>query len=531
MGWIEKFFCLSVDEECSTEIVPPSSDAIHRAMDGPIKKLTEQVDEEMLKKSPVVPYVNQGVASSDIEQWLMAERKAKNAVEVRGTKETVEGMRKREAKDSVEQSVPTKVSLPRNTKPDLIKHVLAGEGRIFKSLGDMFDWSDTPQGQAHWQSVASAYVARDGWDADQRYRLKKSDREYLEAVLVAYYDSLKKEPEMLSDKDSSEPSDTTTVDSYDAGWLPPGHVFCRSHEPACRLARQMISDGYMFEFMDRAVWHPCDPKENFEADGLYRQVLPGKQTQPILRGGRGEYVAGPQPEEPVKLVLEQPTGETSAPPVAGAPCPACKGPTQAMTFKHSGKDVDWCDRCKTGQSPEKSTHQFIGGGQQNTIDIRSSDGSRIGTCTITEPKTICLADHLKIQGQKYFIDLLADVNYVYGDAVLKLCGNNLRLDVDEVQKNLRKHMVRLREQLIDEVQSWFCGNGRLLETGPEIVDCYLSCSDNVWWLAEREAKSGNLGVAEEICSRLAHHLILASDVCNLLEEQKVMCLMNLILRR
>ena len=335
MGWLEKFFCLSVD--------------------GPVKKLAEQVDEEMLKKSPVVPYVTQGVASSDIERWLMAERKAKNAVEFRGAKETVEGMRKREPSTWVE----------------------AGH---------------------------------------QRHKAAK--------------DSLKKEPEMLSDKELDLEKDS------------------------------------------------------------------------------------PPP-----------------PPVAGAPCPACKGPTQAMTFKHSGKDVDWCDRCKTGQFPEKSTPQFIGGGQQSTIDIRSSDGSRIGTCTITEAKTICLADHLKIHGQKYLIDLLSSVKYDYGDAVLKLCGNNLRLDVDEVQKNLRKHMVRLREQLIDEVQSWFCGNGRLLETCPEIVDCYLSCRNGGWWLEERDATTGDTLVRNDICPRLAHHLILASDVCNLIQEQKVMCLMNLVLRK
>jgi hypothetical protein len=147
------------------------------------------------------------------------------------------------------------------------------------------------------------------------------------------------------------------------------------------------------------------------------------------------------------------------------------------------------------------------------------------------PASICLADHLKQKGELYFRTVLSDVKYDYEAAVARLCGDNARLDVDEVTTNLRKAMLRLRERLLEEIQSWFGGNGRLLETGPEIVECYISCRNGVWWLEEREAKSGKLGVAEEICSRIAYHVILASDVCNLLQEQKVMCLMNLILRR
>jgi hypothetical protein len=128
------------------------------------------------------------------------------------------------------------------------------------------------------------------------------------------------------------------------------------------------------------------------------------------------------------------------------------------------------------------------GYSSSTVEIRAQNGSLVGTCTIAEPAaSICLADHLKIHGQKYLIDLLADVKYVYGDAVLKLCGNNLRLDVDEVTKNLRKHMIVLREQLINEVESWFSGSGRLLETGPDIVECYLSRAkgDGLWQNAIR----------------------------------------------
>jgi hypothetical protein len=531
MGWLEKFFCLSVDEEeqrkafCEGNFCRP----------GPINTIRKEPDER-----PTLEQAAKGMA-----KLAEAAKKAGGKHAVQSAKETVEGMRKREPKDSpekiAEQSVPVKV--PRNTKPELIKHVLKGEGRIFKSLGDMFDWSDTPQGQVHWQAVASAYVARDGSDADQRYKLGKNDREYLEAVLVSYEDSLKtkfdpvaaadqivsgiekigwpnkKEWDMREDKeldlekDSPPPPPETRVptklpDSYQRAYV--NDLLMKKHASARDLWKafhwedtpqgneywkkvydQLIKDSYMRL--------PSDAKEYLRAlqklDDECRQKedREARQTVRQLRAEAAELKA-----EAAELKAE-----------------AAELKAEALAMKQSIEESK--HGVAVGGPIVGGQYHFIGGGQ---------------TGTITESKTICLADHLKIHGQKYLIDLLVDVDYVYGDAVLKLCGNSPHLDVDEVTKELRKHMVVLREQLINEVQSWFSGRGRLLETGPEIVDCYLACStDGQWLLWEKDSVTGGTLVREEICSRLAHHLILASDVCNLMEEQKVICLMNLILRR
>lgn len=194
------------------------------------------------------------------------------------------------------------------------------------------------------------------------------------------------------------------------------------------------------------------------------------------------------------------------------------------------------NRDKEMKLPEDARQYLLGlqklddeQGWQESIDIKAQDGSVVGTCTITSPASICLAEHLKQKGDGYLQQLLADVNYVYGDAIMKLCGDNLRLDVDEVTSNLKGSMVRLRERLRDEVAAWFRGNGLLLETGPEIVECYLSCKDHVWRISERNSLTRRMGVSEDICSRIAYHVMLASDVLTLQQEQKVMCLINLLL--
>jgi hypothetical protein len=308
----------------------------------------------------------------------------------------------------------------------------------------------------------------------------KNDREYLEAVLSAYYDSLKPGAKEDAVKDIDLEKDSPT---------PPAET--RLPKKYCRKSvNDLLMKRYVFytDVIEAFDWSDT-PQGRDYWKGIYEQAVADRKMW--LPHYAREYLLAMQ-----KLDDDQ---------------------------ESKSMETQLHQRQRNAELESKTA--------SNTIDIKSPDNRIVGTCTITDSKTICLADHLKIQGQKYLIDLLADVKYVYGDAVLKLCGNNLRLDVDEVTTNLRKAMLRLRERLLEEIQSWFGGNGRLLETGPEIVECYISCRNGVWWLEEREAKSGKLGVAEEICSRLAHHLILASDVCNLLQEQKVMCLMNLILRR
>ena len=91
-------------------------------------------------------------------------------------------------------------------------------------------------------------------------------------------------------------------------------------------------------------------------------------------------------------------------------------------------------------------------------------------------------------------------------------------------------MTSLCESLLDEVQEWFSGNGRLLDTGPEIVDCYLSCKDEgEWIISELDSKSGACLDWDTLESRSAYHIILASDFLTLDQEQKVLCLQNLTL--
>jgi len=73
-----------------------------------------------------------------------------------------------------------------------------------------------------------------------------------------------------------------------------------------------------------------------------------------------------------------------------------------------------------------------------------------------------------------------------------------------------------------EVAAWF-RKGRCLETGPADVKCCLECTrQRRWYLHERCATTGELISSNEIDERIAWHLILASDVSNLLFEQKVM---------
>jgi len=73
-----------------------------------------------------------------------------------------------------------------------------------------------------------------------------------------------------------------------------------------------------------------------------------------------------------------------------------------------------------------------------------------------------------------------------------------------------------------EVAAWFRG-GRCLETGPAEVKCCLECTrQRRWYLYEQCATTGELISINEIDERIAWHIILASDVSNLLFEQKVM---------
>lgn len=246
--------------------------------------------------------------------------------------------------------------------------------------------------------------------------------------------------------------------------------------------------------------------------------------------------------EPVELVLDQPidhrTGEVSREPQPGDDTPPdnwwqnhhphCG--TQYRGCHPTACPSDHFDR--TGKwVPDlayDSSRYAVAGGTEN----RSAASPYNFTATVVEPAPVSLADHLAGQPAKYLRALLVEVDYDYGDAVLQFMADNLRLDVDEVTKNLRKHMLTLRESLIDEVASWFVGRGRALGTGyPDIVECYLSYDNNVWRLSERETDSGKLGVSEEICSRLAYHLMLMSNELGIEQDEKVTCLMNLILRR
>lgn len=149
-----------------------------------------------------------------------------------------------------------------------------------------------------------------------------------------------------------------------------------------------------------------------------------------------------------------------------------------------------------------------------------------------KPKPLSLADHLREQPEDYLRKLLVDVDYDYTNACRKLMSDELRLNQDDVKKNLNRHMVTLRNDLQSEVQTWFNGNGRLLNTGPEIVDCFIACSKRMTWhISEMGASSGCPLVETAVNSRIAYHLIVAADILDLEQEQKVLCLHNLTIRR
>jgi len=341
------------------------------------------------------------------------------------------------------------------------------------------------------------------------------------AVLVAYNDSLKEEWDMREDKeldlekDSPEPPPETRVPLEVPSELPGGFdVF----EVECVIGTVhglagMTGAHQAKHLMAAFDWGAATAPACGFWDALHLQMLQSdraidlKTAEPRLYAYLLGCVALWQKQENAKLAVE----------------PTHKSETTTVDNYDAG--------FVNGPQPEVPAHSAIVGGQNNFVaDVVKTFGAKVVKVPAPAPST--LSEHLQKQGNEYLRELLVGVDYGYGDAVLKLMGDNLQLGLEDCEKNLRKHMIRLRERLLEEVQSWFSGKGRLLETGPEIVDCYLSCDrDGEWHLKECDPVTGGTLVREEICSRLAHHIILASDVCNLLQEQKVLCLMNLILRR
>ena len=465
MGWLEKFFCLSVDEDDYVEFAKGEQVSPNFCRPGPSNTIRKEPWEKHEDAAVLVAYND-----SLKEEWDMREDKELDL-----------------EKDSPEPPPETRVPLEVPSELpggfDVFEvecvigtvHGLAGMtgAHQAKHLMAAFDWgAATAPACGFWDALHLQML-----QSDRAIDLKTAEPR-LYAYLLGCVALWQKQENAKLAVEPTHKSETTTVDNYDAGFVPPGLVFSRGHEPSCRLARLMIDDGYMFEFLtdtSRDDWQPCGRDEQFDTEFIYRRVPAERQTQSILRGGRGGFVNGPQPEVPA--------------------------------------------------------HSAIVGGQNNFVaDVVKTFGAKVVKVPAPAPST--LSEHLQKQGNEYLRELLVGVDYGYGDAVLKLMGDNLQLGLEDCEKNLRKHMLKLRERLLEEVQSWFCGNGRLLETGPEIVDCYLSCDrDGEWHLKECDPVTGGTLVREEICSRLAHHIILASDVCNLLQEQKVLCLMNLILRR
>lgn len=76
----------------------------------------------------------------------------------------------------------SKTTVPSNTRSECLLRVLNGTGK-YKDICRMFDWSDTPQGQAYWNAFASRYVQRPGWQ--EAAAPHREEREYLEQVLKA----------------------------------------------------------------------------------------------------------------------------------------------------------------------------------------------------------------------------------------------------------------------------------------------------------------------------------------------------------
>lgn len=145
-------------------------------------------------------------------------------------------------------------------------------------------------------------------------------------------------------------------------------------------------------------------------------------------------------------------------------------------------------------------------------------------------KSILLADHLESKPDTYLREILVAVNYDYDQAVERIVSHSIHLDHDEVHLHLKKHISMLRSSLRDEVRSWFNGKGRSLETGPAIVDCWLSYHpDGYWRLSERSIASDRVLIDSKIPARLAYHLILASDLMTVSQDQQTLCLHSLIL--
>ena len=92
---------------------------------------------------------------------------------------------------------------------------------------------------------------------------------------------------------------------------------------------------------------------------------------------------------------------------------------------------------------------------------------------------------------------------------------------EELSRELRP----LQEELLAEVKGWFAGKGRCLETGPERVSCWIFVDESGYFFIRQTGVS----LLQMLPLQLALHIILANDVLNLIQENKVLVLHNLLL--
>jgi len=522
------------------EEIRPRRDFVAEAMAEPIRRMAEELDEKILKPPKDSP-----------------------------------------ARTS-EKSAPVKI--PGNFKPDLVKIVLGGRGKLFKPLNEMFNWGDTPQGQAHWQSLASNYTGRTHCHGNE-WKVPEKDREYLQSLLDAYEDTQrfkltpKPDPVAAADKIVADAEKEKAVSGQDNSVrdevLTPTKL-PESYKPLD--VEKLIKNTYIHhEDLWNAFAWAATPQGQTHWQQLYSKASTGNcrlspndivYLQGLQRLHENKLVKVQCRKEMEKLKAEAarlseeveaelpkiPAGfdlfETEC--VLGLTCglTGCTGPSQA---KHLGKAFDWKTTPQDAGIWKKLHWQMMQ--SDNAIDLKkhrhliydyllgvvAMHGQQQNgksqklelKVKITEPKKVTLVEHLAKQNKDYLRLLLVEVNYDYEAAVLKLMGDCLQLDEAETRKSLKGRLLELLETLRDEVASCFNGSGRLLGTGPETVDCFLSCNSQfIWYLSERDSTNGALREQTPIASAFAHHLIQATDMGLTIEQDaKVRCLHNLMLLR
>lgn len=600
MGLLAKFFGFDVTD---------------KDVEDAYKLAGEKIADEAKKATPCVPpkpfpsiksfsFATGGIVGRPVDQILLST----GGIAPRSAKKTVENMRKRKP----EPKPVVVTELPTNFKPDLVKQVISGKGKLFKPLNNMFDWSASPQGQAHWQSVTSGYVSRDGWADNVGYKVPKQDIEYLEACMDLYYELQKKESKVEQDNKVKQPSEER---SWAIAKLPTDY-----NEAAVLRLLNTNSRLTVSDLKNMFHWDSCDFRGPEYWQALLNEVEAGTRTRlykddlsylralqnfhmkeqvNLLKKDAKELTekseeelkkdAAPALTEvtslprdfddvPVKMLLNlQPhvtgmwAGFHQAEQLQKAfdwdsVTGVCNWERLYMELVASENMIDlqekhphvaaWLLGClaahglkdrkdrkeRTGEySPFiGSSHAAVAGGEDNKATI--ADGAITAEKLRPEPyepTQVFLKDILEKKDENFLRLLLVKCDYDLDATVKKLLGECMYLDEVEVRTNLPEHIYRLGNSLRAELHGWFNGNGRLLQTGPEIVDCFLSCTsmgtlaDNagLWTIEQKNPETGERTTYDNLGESHALHVILASDMLTLLEEQKVLCLMNLMLRK